>query len=50
MAEESNNAPRQPHNYQALLKFALEATANEDAKGDSNFQPMDPEVISNLIN
>lgn len=44
MSEDNNNAPRQPNNYQALLKFALEATASEDAKGESEYQEMDPEV------
>lgn len=35
------NQPRQPANLQGLLRFALEATKNEDAPQESNFQPLD---------
>ncbi|XP_058792574.1 hsp70-binding protein 1 isoform X2 [Phymastichus coffea] len=35
------NQPRQPHNLQGLLKFAMEATKSEDAPTVSGFQPMD---------
>ncbi|KAG5674752.1 hypothetical protein PVAND_004702 [Polypedilum vanderplanki] len=35
--------PRQPHNYQALLKFAMEATKDEDRTEPSRFEQMDPE-------
>lgn len=35
--------PRQPHNLQGLLKFAMEATKNEDPTHPSEFHQMDPE-------
>ncbi|CAG9797089.1 unnamed protein product [Chironomus riparius] len=35
--------PRQPHNLQGLLKFAMEATKNEDPTVPSEFHQMDPE-------
>ncbi|XP_012252016.2 hsp70-binding protein 1-like isoform X1 [Athalia rosae] len=37
------NQPRQPTNLQGLLRFAMEATRNEDAPSASNFQPLDQE-------
>lgn len=35
--------PRQPRNLQGLLKFAMEATAAEDAPHESHFEPMTEE-------
>lgn len=34
---------------QGLLRFAMLATAAEDAPGNSNFAPMDEEVFYNII-
>jgi len=35
--------PRQPHNLQGLLRFAMEATEQEDAPNDSDCLPLDEE-------
>ncbi|KFB49557.1 AGAP008392-PA-like protein [Anopheles sinensis] len=37
------NQPRQPRNLQGLLKFAMEATKDEDAPHESHFSQMDEE-------
>ncbi|KAK3920316.1 Hsp70-binding protein 1 [Frankliniella fusca] len=37
------NQPRPARDMKGLLKFAMEATAMEDAPNSSNFEPMDPE-------
>ncbi|XP_044579854.1 hsp70-binding protein 1-like isoform X1 [Cotesia glomerata] len=37
------NQPRQPTNLQGLLRFAMEASKNEDAPHQSSFQPLDQE-------
>lgn len=40
---QSLQQPRQPHNLQGLLRFAMEATKAEDAPGNSTLGPMDEE-------
>lgn len=44
------NQPRQPSDLQGLLRFAMEATKDEDAPHQSNVQTLDEEVkiIKNL--
>ncbi|KAJ8687866.1 hypothetical protein QAD02_023661 [Eretmocerus hayati] len=42
-AEVLPNQPRQPHDLQGLLRFAMEATKAEDAPSNSSFQPIDEE-------
>lgn len=37
--------PRQPRNLQGLLRFCTELTKSEDAPHESQFGPMDEEVI-----
>ncbi|XP_034952564.1 hsp70-binding protein 1 [Chelonus insularis] len=37
------NQPRQPTSLHGLLKFAMDATKNEDAPHESHFQPLDEE-------
>lgn len=41
--ENTVNQPRQPHNLQGLLRFAMETTKGEDAPNDSHIEQMDPE-------
>lgn len=38
------NQPRPPRDMKGLLRFAMEATAMEDAPNSSNLQPMDESV------
>lgn len=38
------NQPRPARDMKGLLRFAMEATAMEDAPGNSNLQPMNEEV------
>lgn len=39
------NQPRPARDMKGLLRFAMEATAMEDAPSSSDFQPMDVEVM-----
>lgn len=41
--------PRQPHNIQGLLRFAMEATKAEDAPEESELGPMDEEVNKSYL-
>lgn len=43
------NQPRPARDMKGLLRFAMEATAMEDAPSISHFQPMDEEVILHTL-
>ncbi|XP_049548731.1 hsp70-binding protein 1 [Anopheles darlingi] len=50
---ENPDNPRHPRNLQGLLKFAVEATKEEDAPQESRLQPMDEErrrFLENALN